>query len=591
MKTQSFSAGLEPQIFADKRDSIWRWRPGLIAAAVVVIVTSIPQIGLIVKRGSAWQGSYALIDFDELTYSAYLNALIQGRPRRNNPYLSRESEIGESHFSIQFLPAYAVALPARALGISTSTALIVLARLVAFVSALAVFWLLFQITNDEKLSAAGTLLVLLCGRFTSESPLVAQQYYSSFAFLRQFVPAVPFPLFFLFCGLVWRAFVDKSKLVAFAAGAILAVLIFSYFYLWTAAAAWLSCFAVLWLVARTDDRRAVTKSILIIASIVIVALVPFIYLLSHRAQIIDENQALTFSRAPDLFRVTEIISLAVVLILLVYMRRGRIDWKSHKVLFVTACAMTPFVVFNQQVITGRSLQAFHYEQFIINYLVLLSIVVMYSLLWSHLKIRPIVWAAFAIGIGLATAVKEARDHFELNVRRDQAKPIFEQLEASGTYGWVVFDNSLLAASAQTDSTVPQLWSPNMYFYGGVSDGERRERFFQYLCLLGVEPQTFDRDLQNSPQFQAAVFGLRRVNFLLTQTFTPISAEEMRAQVEAYSAFTKDFSEQQANRWPLTYVVTSNEVTHDFTTLDRWYTRSSGEPIGDSIVYRVGLKQR
>lgn len=572
-----------------ERELNFRWRLGLVAAAIVVVVTSIPQVSLIIKRGGEWQGSYALMDFDELTYSAYLNALIQGRPRRNNPYLGRADQrtIAESHFSIQFLPTYAVALPARALGISTSTTLIVVARLIAFVSALTVFWLLFQITKSEKFSAAGTLLVLLCARFTSESPLMAVQYYSSFAFLRQYVPAVPFPLFFLFCGFVWRAFVDKSRLWALAAGAILAVLIYSYFYLWTAAAAWLFCFAVLWLVARVDDRRTVARYILIVASISIAALLPYVYLLSQRAHTIDETQALTFSRTPDPFRVVEIIGFIVVLILLVYMRRGRIDWRSPNVLFVMACAVTPFVVFNHQVITGISLQTFHYEQFIINYLVLLSIVGMYHLIWSHLKIRTIVWAAFAIGVGLTTALKEVQDNYDLNLRRDQAKPVFEQLETSDTYGWVLFDNSLLAASALTDSLVPQLWSPNIHFYGGIDAAERVERFYQYLYLLGVEPQTFAHDLQNSAQVRAAVFGLHRVNGGLTQTFVPISDAEVRAHVEAYTSYVNNFSQQQASRWPIVYMITIAD--HDFTNLDRWYTRTPVERLGECVVYEVRLR--
>src|SRR4051794_13034601 len=89
-----------------------RWRLGLIAAVIVVVITSIPQIGLIAKQGGEWHGSYALIDFDELSYAAYLNSLIDGRPRRNNPYLGSESDrrnIGESYFSIQSLPVYAIA--------------------------------------------------------------------------------------------------------------------------------------------------------------------------------------------------------------------------------------------------------------------------------------------------------------------------------------------------------------------------------------------------------------------------------------------------------------------------------------------------
>lgn len=555
-----------------------------------MVVTSIPQVGLVIKRGNAWHGSYAIMDFDELTYSAYINSLIDGRPRRNNPYLKKESDrqnVGESLFSIQILPAYVIAWPARALGVSTSTAFILLTPLMAFCSSLAIFWLLFQITKNETISAIAVLIVLLCGRLISESPLIAVQYYSSFAFLRRYLPALPFPLFFLFCGFVWRAFLNNSKKWAFAAGAVMALLIFSYFYLWTAAAAWLLCFTVLWLIARAKDWRTLSKSILIVSGVAVCALAPYFYLLSRREKTIDENQALTFSRTPDLVRVTEIISFLIIILLLIAIRRRRIDWRSPGVLFVIACAITPFVVFNQQVISGLTLQSFHYEQFIINYLVLLSIAGTYHLIWSHLKIRPFVWAVFAVGVGFATALKEVHDNSSVNVRRDQERPVFQRLQKND--GWELFDNSLLAASALTDSSVPQLWAPSMHFYGGITETERRERFFQYLYLLGVEPQTFAHDLQNDAHVQAAVFGLHRVNSRLTQTFTPLPVEEIHAQVESYSAYTQSFSDQQANRWPLVYVVTSNEVTHDFTNLDRWYTRSSGEPVGNSTVYRVRRK--
>lgn len=582
--TQSSSVG---------RDVELRWRAGVIAAAVVVLITSIPQIGLVVNRGREWHGSYALIDFDELSYAAYLNSLIMGRPRRNNPYLGKESDrhnTGESYFSIQSLPAYAVALPARALGISTSTTVIVLARLMAFLSSVAIFWLLLQVTNNEKVAAVGTLFVLLCGRFPSESPLMAVQYYSSFAFLRLYLPAVPFPLFFLFCGFVWRAFLNKSNRWSLAAGVVLAVLIFAYFYLWTAAAAWLFCFGLLTLVSRADGSRFVVRSILIIAAVSLVALVPYAYLLSQRAHTIDEDQAVTFSHAPDPFRVIEIVSFLIVLVLILQIRRRCLDWRSAPILFVLTCAVTPFVVFNQQVITGISLQAFHYEQFIINYVVLVSIVGTYHLLWSHLRIRAIVWAAFAIGVGLVTALKEVHDHSGLNVRRDQAKPVFAKVAASYAHGWVVFDNSLLAASALTDFGLPQLWSPNMHIYGGIDEQEKIERYYQYQYLLGVSPQTFAYDLQNNTHAQIAVFGLRRLNEGLSPRLVAISEGEIRARVDSYTAYVNDFSKQQANHWPLAYVITSDEVSHEFTSLDRWYTRSSGERFGNWMVYRVRLKQ-
>ena len=189
---------------------------------------------------------------------------------------------------------------------------------------------------------------------------------------------------------------------------------------------------------------------------------------------------------------------------------------------------------------------------------------------------------------MATALKEVHDNYDLNLRRDQAKPIFEQLEASDTHGWVLFDNSLLATSALTDSRLPQLWSPNMYFYGGIDTTERVQRFYQYQYLLGVTPEAFAQDLQNNVQTRLAVFGLLRVNGGLTQRFVPITDFEVRAEVEAYTSYVDNFSQQQAIRWPIVYLIAVTD--HDFTNLDRWYTRTPIARLSECVVYEVRLKQ-
>src|SRR6266536_677246 len=105
-----------------------QWKFGALAGLAVVVVTSIPQLMVWLHRGRDWQGSYACVDPDELAYSAYLNSLIQGRPRLNNPYLSSKEVPGtarsENLYSIQILPPYAIAVLARLIGFSASTAFI-----------------------------------------------------------------------------------------------------------------------------------------------------------------------------------------------------------------------------------------------------------------------------------------------------------------------------------------------------------------------------------------------------------------------------------------------------------------------------------
>src|SRR5882724_3159783 len=126
-------------------------------AFAISLLSVYPQLLMWGVQGREWNGSYAEIHGDEWFYSAYVQALIDGRPRRNDPYTGRDDQPDrpqpESLFSIQFVPAYLIAVPARLLGVSSSTAFIVLSVLTPFLSCLAIFWLIENLTEDPKLAA------------------------------------------------------------------------------------------------------------------------------------------------------------------------------------------------------------------------------------------------------------------------------------------------------------------------------------------------------------------------------------------------------------------------------------------------------
>ncbi|HEX8423915.1 MAG TPA: hypothetical protein VF634_10915, partial [Pyrinomonadaceae bacterium] len=90
-----------------------RWRLGLLAAVAMTLLALLPQAHLLRARSDNWHGAYASFDGDETAYAAYLNALIAGRPRLTDPYTGHDDEarapLPESLFSIQFVPAYALA--------------------------------------------------------------------------------------------------------------------------------------------------------------------------------------------------------------------------------------------------------------------------------------------------------------------------------------------------------------------------------------------------------------------------------------------------------------------------------------------------
>src|SRR6476646_7472468 len=83
----------------------------------VTILALLPQLRFWVFRGAQWRGAYVTVDGDEFLYSAYINALVDGRPRKNDPFSGRndnpKAPLPESTFSIQLVPPFVIASLAR----------------------------------------------------------------------------------------------------------------------------------------------------------------------------------------------------------------------------------------------------------------------------------------------------------------------------------------------------------------------------------------------------------------------------------------------------------------------------------------------
>jgi hypothetical protein len=605
-----------------------RWRLGLLAGVAVMFLALWPQLDLWLKPDRAWNGAYAYFDIDEEAYSAYLNSLIEGRARRNDPYTGREdgrgSSLPESLFSIQFIPAYAVALPARALGLSASSAFIVLAFIVPLASALAVFRLLLSITDDERLAATGVVVALCMGTLASGQGAVQALFggeaaYIYLPFLRRYLPGVPFPLFFILCALVWRCVTTESRnaarLAAAVAGVVFGVLVFSYFYLWTAAAAWLLCVALVWLAARPEGWRRDMNALSIVGGFAFVALLLYALLLSKRAATMDAVQALSFSRMPDLFRTTELIGVAVLALLAWGVRRGAVVWRDRAVLFTASLALLPFAVFNQQVITGRSLQPFHYEQFIVSHVVLVALFLAVRLVRRrkgsaayektagraipHRVLALVALAAFAWGIVEAKVATDLLSDY--NVLRDDAIPVARRLAelsreqaagaAAGGEREIVLSTHIVHAD-NLPTIAPQavLWALHMRVFSGVTLAENKERFYRHLYFSGIDEQRFlEAMAYYSFEYRIGLFGQERINRTLTADLKPITAEEVRYELGLYLDYTESFTRERAAQLPLSYVIAWAHDKPDFANLDRWYERDQGEHIGSFILYRVRLR--
>ena len=301
-----------------------QWRFGIIAGLFLAIFSLYPQMKMLYLRGAEWNGHYAYNDVDEVAYGSYLKALIDGRPRKNDPYTGRDDSVEtpqpESLFSIQFAGPMTVAIPARILGIGAPWAMTISGAVAAFLTALAIFWLLGMITGDSLFAMAGSLVVLAGGALWAGEGAIGEILGTSYSYpyfpgFRRYIPAMAFPAFFVLVGLVWKVWSEppavagglsstgdesantvqppataggsdaglpfsSSPLLLFFAMLAFAYTVFSYFYVWTTAAAWLGCFGLLLVIARPLGVWGDVKKLALLGVGCLVALVPYAYLLS-----------------------------------------------------------------------------------------------------------------------------------------------------------------------------------------------------------------------------------------------------------------------------------------------------------------------
>jgi hypothetical protein len=131
----------------------------------------------------------------------------------------------------------------------------------------------------------------------------------------------------------------------------------------------------------------------------------------------------------------------------------------------------------------------------------------------------------------------------------------------------------------------------MLVFPGVTEAENRDRFFRQLYYLGYDEKKFWAELDRQDwNFLAGLFAYHRLSPAVSGSNTPITPEELRAQLASYLEYSRTFSRERAATPTLSYLVVSAGNKGDYANLDRWYQRDAGERVGDFILYRLKLHE-
>jgi hypothetical protein len=376
--------------------------------------------------------------------------------------------------------------------------------------------------------------------------------------------------------------------------------VFSYFYIWTTAAAWLGCLFVLWLVIRPEGFREGLRSLIAIGIGCGLALVPYAWLLSKRSETMDDVQLLVYTRMPDLWRMPEYISIVCLFLLAIGIAKKWIGLREISTVFALSLTLVPLIVFNQQIITGRSLQPIHYQVFIGNYVAGLALVVTAGILIRALlksaaefpKVACAGVAVIAIAWGFVECHFTVRVLDDANVERDLALTVAKRLEELSRDDADPHRSTVLAydmiQSDDLPSVAPQnvLWSRHQHVFAGMSWQENKDRYFQFLYYLNVDDEGLDYLLKNDFVAKIALFGWGRHTDRLSSEAKPLTSGEITTEVMRYRAYRAGFNADNAANPKLSYAVVNNDSDTDLTNLDKWYERDAGEVIGKYTIYRL-----
>ena len=629
-----------------------RWRFGVLAGIFLACLCLYPQFKMFYLRGAEWNGHYAYNDIDEVAYASYVHALIDGRPRKNDPYTGRdesaETPQPESLFSIQFAAPYTIAIPSRILGIGTPWAMTLAGAIAGFIAAFGAFWFLGRLTGDNWYAMAASLGVFCFGTLAAGEGAVLEIFFDGFSYpyfpgFRRYIPALGMSAFFIFVGLIWTLVSERghparmsaehenfrnlrpragkaSPLADAAARApadarvptwllqLLAVFsfaycVYSYFYIWTTAAAFLGCVGLGWLIERPEGWKRDIKNLGFVGAGCLISLIPYAYLLSKRTDTMDHVQLLVHTRSPDLLRFPEYIGFAVLLLVIAGLASKLIELKERSTMFVLALALVVFVIFNQQIVTGRSLQPIHYQVFIGNYVAALALFGAIGILWKSKlatgkvlpKIACSVLAVAAIFWGIVECHYTVRVLDEANVERDMALPLANRLGELAKNDLEPFRTTVLSFDGifadDMPTVAPQniLWARHQHVFAGLSWEESKERFFQQLYYQNVDERGIDYLLKNDFVSQIALFGWGRHTDRLSVDARPLTYGEIAAEVRNYKAYRETFSRERASNPTISFVVVPNGNYFDMSNVEKWYELDEGEVIGRHTLYRARLK--
>ncbi|MSR87962.1 MAG: hypothetical protein EXS69_02245 [Candidatus Zambryskibacteria bacterium] len=311
--------------------------------------------------------------------------------------------------------------------------------------------------------------------------------------------------FFGFMAAFWKFFRERKWIWGAASAVLLGLNFYNYFYTWTYLYAFGSLLILIFLI-RKNWSEAMRITQVFIGALVVG--IPYAFNL-YRAMnhpLYEELGARHGIVSNHSFLFVGYIALASLIIFFLWFPRE----DRERYFFSLALLLTPFIVMNQQIVTGMTLQTGHYHWYFHKPIVVIFLtVVVFNLLskrnWLALKR---IWAILIISISFSTGIfvqaasymndNEGRDGGFVAVERQKYGPVMKWLNENASREAVVLANNEASHVTIIYTSLNAFHHRSAQLFLAATEERLLDAMFAFYRLRGVReeaPEVFEQEIK------------------------------------------------------------------------------------------------
>lgn len=528
-------------------------KAAIFLAILVGVIVAFPQIYFRYDNRQIYQGIDMISSHEETFYLSRIQEAREGRfnlsgslfkEGKHDPYL--QPPLGE------ILIAYL----GKILFLDLKNTILLARFIFPFLTFLVVYAFVFLISKEKLIALAASTAIFSLDTFF----INREAFFSLFKVLQGGIPFIPIDFlqfwrpvhpmvssFFFFAFLLsfWLFYKREEWRFGVLSALIIGLSFYIYSYLWTFL---LSFWIIFLLILIFQKKWHLLKKMIImlfLGSLIGLPLFFNYYLFLSHPYSSDLFERLVLNKTPRELHLP-FSGIFLLIIFLIFFPR---KWK-ERYYFLLTSLLAPFFLYNQHLITGRSIQVAHYWRYYRLPLAIMILIILFFSLFSlkeNLKRFKKAISIFVIGISILIGIVFQTGayffHKSENLTFQRYGPILEYLNRNAQKEEVVFSDSNLS------SFVPVYTSLNVFShpvpdYPVISKERLTETLFLYYRLEGLrEKDTFETFSQDREKVSQKVFG-----------GAVISDEVLYSFAERYGDFIQIPLDKVLEKYGINYVI-------------------------------------